>query len=154
MFIFNFSSNVSVEQTGEDSATIFVQRIDTHQEMNIRMEISISDGIIHKIQGQTLRCPGGTCPKAVKELQSLVGKSLSRGISKSLKESVISPKGCIHLGEMVMDAARSFVQAKFTLKAIELGYDEHAMQQSLTEELKDNCIQYSGEWTPHNLCEE
>lgn len=152
--MFNFTSNASVEYLGEDRGIIRVQRIDTHQEMNIRMEISISDGIIHKIEGQTLRCPGGTCPKAVKELQTLVGKSLGHGISKALKEGVVSPQGCMHLGEMIMDAARSLVQAKFTLKAIELGYDEEAMQQSLVDELQGSCLQYSGAWTPHRLCEE
>ncbi|MEG2406314.1 MAG: DUF2889 domain-containing protein, partial [Clostridiales bacterium] len=152
--VFNYSSNVSVDKVSEDLILIKVQRIDTHQELYMTINISYPDCIIKKINVEYLRCPGGDCPQAAGTLQTLVGKSLSHGISKELKKSVISKDGCMHLGEMVMDAARSLVQAKFTLRVIELDYDESAMQQELQYTLKDTCHQYSNGWRPHRLCED
>ncbi|MDO4542684.1 MAG: DUF2889 domain-containing protein [Bacillota bacterium] len=154
MIVFNYSSSVSVEETEENSVIIRVQRIDTHQEIYMRMEVELPEATIKNIEAKFLRCPGGDCPQTAERLQTLVGKSLSRGISRSLKEGVLGPHGCAHLGEMVMDAARSLVQAKFTMRAIELGYDEHGMQKELDDSLKNTCHQYTVGWRPHRLCED
>ncbi len=154
MIVFNYSSSVSVDEISEDTVEIRVQRIDTHQEIYLKMEVSIEDTEIKSIEAKFLRCPGGDCPQTAGMLQNLVGKHLGHGISKALKEGVLGPHGCMHLGEMVMDAARSLVQAKFTMRAIELGYNEHAMQKELDDSLKNTCHQYTVGWRPHRLCED
>ncbi len=154
MIVFNYSSSVSVEQISQERVIIRVQRIDTHQEIYLRMEVNLEDTVIENITANFLRCPGGDCPQTAAKLQTLVGKPLGHGISKALKEGVLGPHGCMHLGEMVMDAARSLVQANFTLRAIELGYDEHAMQKELDDSLKNTCHQYTMGWRPHRLCED
>lgn len=154
MIVFNYSSSVSVDQISEESVVIRVQRIDTHQEIYMSMEVNLADTVIKNIEAKFVRCPGGDCPQTAQKLQTLVGKPLGRGISKALRDGVLGSHGCAHLGEMVMDAARSLVQANFTLRAIELGYDEHGMQKELDDSLKNTCHQYTVGWRPHRLCED
>lgn len=150
MILFNFACSTSVEKTGEDRAVIHVVRVDTHQEIVLNVEVRLSDGYIYDVNANFVRCPGGICPKTVDTLPSLVGKTLGRGLRKALAAEVTSADGCVHLGEMVMEAARSLVQARFTIRAIELG-DVEAMKKELEVELKGTCRQYTQGWCPHRL---
>ena len=151
MILFNFASSSSVEKIAEDRGIIRVVRVDTFHEIVMNLEVRLSDGYIYDVEAKFVRCPGGVCPKTVDTLPSLQGKILGKGLRKALAESVSTADGCIHLGEMVMEAARSLVQARFTIRTLELG-DEAAMKKELDEKMKGTCRQYTVGWSPHTLC--
>ncbi len=151
MILFNFASSSSVEKTGADRGMIRVVRVDTFHEIVMNIEVRLSDGYIYDLEAKFVRCPGGVCPKTVDTLPDLKGKVLGKGLRKNLAASVGGPDGCIHLGEMLMEAARSLVQARFTIRSLELD-DEVAMKKELNEKMKGTCRQYSVGWSPHKLC--
>ncbi len=151
MILFNLASSSSVEKIEDDRAIIRVVRVDTFHEIVLNIDVRLTDGYIYDLEAKFVRCPGGVCPKTVDTLPSLRGKILGKGLRKALAEEVSSSNGCIHLGEMVMEAARSLVQARFTMRTLELD-DEYAMKKELDEKMKGTCRQYEVGWSPHKLC--
>ncbi|MGD0277103.1 MAG: DUF2889 domain-containing protein [Syntrophales bacterium] len=114
MITFSRSQLISAEFIDDDTVRFHGTQEDHIYDMEILMDVRISDGVILSIQGWMKRYTTPVCPKAVDVLQSAVGLTL-RGegwMSKIMKE--IGQKGCEHFAEIINECGRCLDQARMT----------------------------------------
>jgi hypothetical protein len=90
--------------------------------MEIRVDVSLGDGRISKIQGEMKRYTTPVCPKAVAFLQRAVGISLREPDWASKVNREVGQKGCQHFAEILIECGRcldSALMARAVEKALE-----------------------------------
>lgn len=55
--------------------------------------------------------PFEICHQGLNRIDRVVGYTVNPGLSKIVSREVMGPQGCYHLGEMVLNSVKSFLQA-------------------------------------------
>jgi hypothetical protein len=114
MITFNRSQLVEAEFLDEDTIRFSGVQQDHIYNMEIRMEVRISDGEILAIEGLMKRYTNPVCPAAVPVLQSAVGISLrEEGWDRRVMRE-IGRNGCEHFAEIMIECGRCLDQARLS----------------------------------------
>ncbi|ACL06783.1 hypothetical protein Dalk_5112 [Desulfatibacillum aliphaticivorans] len=111
MISFNRSQIIGAEFIDDNTIRFNGSQTDHIYNMEINMDVRISDGEIVKIEGDMKRYTNFVCPQAVPVLQTAVGMSLrTKDWDKAIMKE-IGRKGCEHFAEIVIECGRCFEQA-------------------------------------------
>ena len=111
MISFNRSQIIGAEFINGNTIRFNGSQTDHIYNMEINMDVRISDGEIIKIEGDMKRYTNFVCPQAVPVLQTAVGMSLrTKDWDKAIMKE-IGRKGCEHFAEIVIECGRCFEQA-------------------------------------------
>lgn len=136
MITFNRSQIIGAEVLEKEGLIRFNGIQEDHiYGMEIRMDVSISDGIIRSVVGNMKRYTNDVCPQAIPVLQTAVGLSLREEGWDATVMREIGRKGCEHFAEIIIECGRCFDQA---LKSKDLSEalfsDPHLDQAKFLEE--------------------
>lgn len=98
-----------------DSFTVHGHLADSFHEMALALDVApytTPPYLIERAHGNFLRLPNPVCGDAVAKLQELPGKHLVLDNKKELLTAVTGPAGCSHLGDLVIEAARTLQEFK------------------------------------------
>jgi hypothetical protein len=114
MITFNRSQLVEAEFTDQDTIRFNGVQQDHIYNMEIRMEVRISDGEILAIEGLMKRYTNPVCPAAVPVLQSAVGISVrEEGWDRRVMRE-IGRNGCEHFAEIIIECGRCLDQTRLS----------------------------------------
>lgn len=114
MITFNRSQLVEAEFLDEDTIRFNGVQQDHIYNMEIRMEVRISDGEILAIEGLMKRYTNPVCPAAVPVLQTAVGISVrEEGWDRRVMRE-IGRNGCEHFAEIIIECGRCLDQARLS----------------------------------------
>ncbi|MBO8159946.1 DUF2889 domain-containing protein [Thermosyntropha sp.] len=57
------------------------------------------------------KTPFSICSEGINCIKNLIGKQVGPGFYKTVKSELMSPEGCIHVGELVMGSVKAAIQA-------------------------------------------
>lgn len=115
---------------------------DTIHEIQVTLIVNMADAKILKAEAEFLRQPDDMCKETAIIMEKLVGISLSNGIIKNAKEVIGGSCGCTHLVDLVIEAAKAFLQGNYMIRIQDFKDMEEA-KEALTKELEGNCWYYS-----------
>ena len=111
MITFNRSQVIGAEFPDDETIRFNGAQVDHIYNMEINMEVRISDGEILAIEGLLKRYTNFVCPQALPVLQNAVGMSLrDDGWDRQIMKE-IGRKGCEHFAEIIIECGRSLDQA-------------------------------------------
>ncbi|MBI5014720.1 MAG: DUF2889 domain-containing protein [Deltaproteobacteria bacterium] len=80
---------------------------DSYHEMQMRLRVGRTDGIIARAEADLIRGPEQVCPGATAVFGRLVGMSLTPAGKRDLLKAVGSGDGCSHLADLVGEAVKA-----------------------------------------------
>jgi len=119
MITFSRSQVVGVEFPYEDTARFHGVQDDHIYDMEVEMDVRISDGVIIAITERMKRYTNPVCTKAVDVLQDAVGISLREPgwMARVLRE--VGRSSCEHFAELGNECGRCLDQARMTRDRID-----------------------------------
>ncbi|PKM76429.1 MAG: hypothetical protein CVU90_12185 [Firmicutes bacterium HGW-Firmicutes-15] len=84
---------------------------DDIHDLKSRMVFDINNFTIAEAAVEASGVPFDICHQGIKSIDALVGASVGKGFSKLVSQHVMGKQGCYHLGELVMNSVKSFLQA-------------------------------------------
>lgn len=84
---------------------------DDIHDLKSRMVFDINNFIIAEAEVEASGVPFDICHQGLKSIDALVGASLGKGFSKLVSQDVMGKQGCYHLGELVLNSFKAFLQA-------------------------------------------
>jgi hypothetical protein len=114
MITFNRSQVIGAEFPDEETVRFNGIQVDHIYNMEINMDVRISDGEIMAVEGHMKRYTNFVCPQAVPVLQNAVGMSLREEGWDGQIMKEIGRKGCEHFAEIIIECGRSLDQARLS----------------------------------------
>lgn len=138
MILFNRYKNTQVEKVDNITVKLTSTMCDTFHEINMVMLVDLNKAIVMDAKVEFLRQPDAICTETAKLADKLIGLNLGPGLTKRVKEVVGGPSGCTHLMDLVLEAAKSFLQGKFRIE-FEAIQDRNEARKDLDRKLQGNC---------------
>jgi Protein of unknown function (DUF2889) len=138
MITFNRSQVIGAEFPDEETVRFNGIQADHIYNMEINMDVCISDGEILAIEGHMKRYTNFVCPQAVPMLQKAVGLSLREADWDRRIMKEIGRKGCEHFAEIIIECGRSLDQACLSKD----------LRQALEEDPDLDQLEYIDKWNP------
>ena len=114
MITFNRSQVIGAEFPDEETVRFNGLQVDHIYNMEINMDVRLSDGEILAIEGLMKRYTNFVCPAAIPVLQTAVGMSLREaGWDRRIMKE-IGRRGCEHFAEIIIECGRSLDQAQLS----------------------------------------
>lgn len=138
MILFNRYKNTQVKMVDKDTFEINSTMCDSFHEITLILKVNIEDGVIKSAEVQFLRQPDEICKETSKLAGTLVGLRLDKGIKKTANEHIGGSSGCTHLVDLVLEAAKAFIQGRFRKHFEDVGDREQAREE-LSKKLEGTC---------------
>ena len=138
MMMFNRYKHTRVEKVDEQTFKVFSAMCDTFHEISIELVVDVMNDEIKAAHAEFLRQPNIICTETAGLIQKLVGVKLSRGITKNANELIGGPSGCTHLADLVLEAAKAYIQGKFR-KQFEDAESIEKAREELHQALRGTC---------------
>ncbi len=140
LFVFSRHKSSVVEVLDTENLKVMSTLSDTRHEMIMKVYISYPNLVIKDIDAQMIRMPDDECTPAQENIKKIIGLEIGPGFKKNVLQRIGDKYGCTHLTDMVLESAKSAIQANFTLRYQQL--DKQERTKLLKIELKDNCVLY------------
>jgi hypothetical protein len=128
-------------QTGPDEVFIETSFLDWVHEMRVVITFQVSEQVITGARAEMARTPYDICTEVEQALPRLIGTRIEKGVISRVSGMIGGPAGCGHLADLVVEAIRSFVQARFQVRFVDLSAAEKF--ERLKEENKGFCFTYN-----------
>lgn len=144
MNVFNRYKNCRVEQIDSGSMKVVATMCDTFHEISVTIVVKLPELIIQDARAEFVRQPDELCRRTAMQITKLRGVKLGRGIYQQAKASVGGKSGCVHLMDLVLEAAKAVLQAKFVLQFQEYD-DKDLVLDQISREFRGTCLFHSRE---------
>lgn len=145
MLIFNRYKSCHVEEIDDRTLKVVSSMCDSFHEITVILTVSMPEGIIKEVRGDFVRLPDEMCKETAVLLAKLQGVTLGKGIFKIASRLLGGSNGCTHLVDLVMEAAKAFLQGNFVIRFRGLNDFEDA-KGIVSKELAGTCLFHS-----HNI---
>lgn len=91
------------------------------------------------------QAPFTICAQGFNTVEQLIGTSVGAGFSRVVRQTLESPQGCLHVGELVLGAVKAAIQA--SSRAVPEWAEESEYQlrwQRWESMFKDKCVYFGG----------
>lgn len=142
MIIFNRHISCQAEEIAENKVQITVNLCDSHHEITVMITVHLPETLIIDARAEFLRSPDKICSQTAGRMAALIGQTLGSGVSKMASSCVGGSTGCVHLKELVIEAAKALVQGQYFLR---FGHypDYREINEVLAQEQAGTCHLYS-----------
>jgi len=142
MILFNRHTSCQVEQIAKNELVVSVNLCDSHHEITVFITVLMPEAQIILARAEFLRSPDKICARTATLMEGLVGQSLGQGVIKMASNVLGGPQGCIHLKELVIEAAKALFQAKYIMRFGDYP-DYSAINKALAKDQAGTCYLYS-----------
>lgn len=145
MLVFNRYKSCHVEEIDHRTLKVVSSMCDSFHDITVILTVSLPDGIIQEAKGKFVHQPDEMCTETAVLLNKLKGVTLGKGIFKTASQVLGGSTGCTHLVDLVMEAAKAFLQGNFVIRFRGLNDFEEA-KEMVSKELAGTCLFHS-----HNI---
>ena len=138
MILFNRYKNTQVKLVDVETFEINSTMCDSFHEITLILLVNIEEATIKYAEVQFLRQPDQICKETSKLAGTLIGLRLDKGIKKTANENIGGSAGCTHLVDLVLEAAKAFIQGRFRKHFEDVGDSEQA-REDLGKKLEGTC---------------
>ena len=142
MIIFNRHISCQAEEIAENQVQITVNLCDSHHEISVMITVQLPETRIIEARAEFLRSPDKICSQTAGHMAALVGHTLSHGVVKMANSCVGGATGCVHLKDLVIEAAKVLVQGQYFLRFG--NYPDYSeINETLAQEQAGTCHLYN-----------
>ena len=131
-----------MEEVDERTVKVISSMCDSFHEITVFLTVNLPDGIIQEARAEFVRKPDEICGQTVELMDRLQGLTLGKGIIKNASRLIGGGSGCTHLVDLVVEAAKAFLQASFVIRFRNLSSFEEA-KEMVTDDLAGTCLFHS-----------
>ncbi|MGI6064943.1 MAG: DUF2889 domain-containing protein [Bacillota bacterium] len=142
MLIFNRYKSCHVEEIDNRTVKVVSSMCDSFHEITVILMVSLPDGIIQEARAEIVRLPDKICQQTTELLTNLRGVTLGKGIIKNATRLIGGSSGCTHLVDLVVEAAKAFLQGSFVIRFRNLSDFEEA-KKMVGRDLAGTCLLHS-----------
>lgn len=84
---------------------------DDIHDLNSRIVIDVNSFTIIEAEVEAAYVPFEICHRGLRTIDAIIGASVERGLNRVVTQQIMGKQGCYHLGEMVMNSVKAFLQA-------------------------------------------
>ena len=141
MELYSRQTSVSVKMLNSNLIVSEAVRVDGVNEIKVFINYSLSEKVICGAKVEFIRFPWNVCPEAASVVSRIVGLNISPGIKKRIKELTGRGDGCSHMSDLITEAVKGLIQARFALKCLDLGGEERV--EARINDLNSTCQAFS-----------
>ncbi len=119
--------------------------IDAQHRIKVTIIADKDDLGILDIKIKMAKAPYKICPETLPKIKKLKGVKIQDGFYSKVKDVLGGPEGCMHLIDIIMDAARGVFQVSLKIGTGRLKIEEQ--RKVLMKRLKNSCLGYKKEET-------
>lgn len=142
MIVFDRYKSCHIDQVTEHSLKVTSSMCDSYHEITVVLTVNISDGMIQEAGAEFVRMPDMMCRQTACMMEKLVGVTLGKGITKTARQLVGGRWGCTHLVDLVVEAAKAFLQGQYTIRFRDLNNFQDA-KDTVSRELAGTCLYHT-----------
>lgn len=84
---------------------------DDIHDLNSRLLFDINTFTVAEAEVEALYVPFELCHTGLDAINSIIGASVGMGFSRVVNQQIMGSQGCYHLGELVLNSVKAFLQA-------------------------------------------
>ena len=108
--VFDRHISSSVELLSDNQARVSVVMCDAFHDIAVLLIVELEEGTILEAQADFIRAPQKECRETRALMPRLKGITLGRGIRVNATKAIGGETGCVHLADLVVEAAKTFGQ--------------------------------------------
>jgi len=84
---------------------------DDIHDLNSRIVIDVNNFTVVEAEIEAAGVPFELCHRGISNIDSIIGASVGLGFSRIVNQHIMGKQGCYHLGELVLNSVKAFLQA-------------------------------------------